>query len=141
MPNPTAILKGFAQAAYVGATALALSGCGGGDGLPCGGTSQLNIDVTYQVNGILVDPTRLVLLNRGEPVVATPRVVGLPSACADAVRWTYAARTVVPPGLSFDTATGVISGTPTSLSVFDVDLKLRIDGYVNQVQRTISFFM
>jgi len=122
--------------------ACCLTACGGGDGLPCGGAGSLNVDVTYRVNGFPVDPTRTVVLNRNQAVTATPVVVNLPVACATEVNWTYSPGRLVPPGLSFDPATGTLSGIPISLAAFDVELKLEVNGYPGQqVRRTISFIM
>lgn len=132
------LLKPFAAPAL----AISLAACGGGgDGLPCGGASTLSVDLTYEVDGALVDPMRVVLLTRGVPVQATPRALRLPAACAGEARWTFVSRTAVPAGLAFDSATGTITGTPGVLALFEVDLKLEINGYPDQIQRTLSFLM
>ena len=121
--------------------AALLSACGGGsDGLPCGGASTLNLDLTYEVNGVLVDPTRLVVLTRGAAVTAVPRVIGLPAACAGAVHLTATARSAVPASLVFDAASGAFTG-PTSLANLSVELKVQVDGYTSTVQRTVNFVM
>lgn len=135
--------KSFANGIAIGVVIAAstLSACGGGDGLPCGGAATLTLDVTYQVNGVLVDPTRTVLLTRGQPVVATPQVLGLPSACASEVRWTYRPSNGVPPGLAFDSTTGRITGTPTALASFNVQLQVEVNGYPGSVLRSVSFLM
>ena len=71
------------------ATTLFLSGCGGGgDGLPCGGSSTLALGFTYEVNGALIDPDKTTTLFGSTPVVATPKILGLPASCASAVRLT-----------------------------------------------------
>jgi Putative Ig domain len=133
---------GFARLSTLLAPLLLLAACGGGgDNAACGGPGNLSLDVTYEVNGQLVDPRTTVVLARGTPVVARPQAIGLPSACAGAARWTFAARTAVPTGLAFDASTGVITGTPTSLASFRVDLRLKVDGYTADVSRTIDFFM
>lgn len=128
-------------AAMASTTLLTACGGGGGDNGPCGGTGNLNLDLTYEVNGQLVDARTVVILTRNAPVTATPRVLGLPEACAGAVRWTARARTAVPAGISFDAATGVFTGAPTARATFSVDLTVTVDGYTANVRRTVDFFM
>ena len=68
-----------------------LAACGGGSDapdLPCGGSNALSVALTYEVNGVLVDGNRPIILARNVPVVATPRIVGLPSACNGATHLT-----------------------------------------------------
>ncbi len=120
---------------------LASCGGGGGDSGPCGGGGNLGLDITYEVNGQLADPTLPVTVARGVPLLATPKALGLPAACAGDARFTFSARTAVPAGLNFDTNTGVISGTPTARANFSVDLKLTVIGYAADVRRTVIFFM
>lgn len=121
-----------------------LASCGGGGGSSggaCGGTGDLSLDVTYEVNGQLVDPRNTVVVTRGVPLLATPKAVGLPASCTGDARWTYSTRDDVPTGLSFSTTTGVISGTPTARATFRVELRLSVVGYNADVRRTIDFFM
>jgi hypothetical protein len=121
-----------------------LASCGGGGGSSggsCGGLGDLSLDVTYEVNGQLVDPRTPVVVTRGLPLLATPKAVGLPASCTGDARWTYSTRDDVPTGLSFSTTTGVISGTPTARATFRVELRLSVVGYNADVRRTIDFFM
>ncbi len=123
-----------------------LTACGGGSDapdLPCGGGNPLSLSLTYEVNGVLVDGNRPITLARNVPVVATPRIVGLPSACNGATHMSV--KTVLtsglPTGLEFDAKTGVLSGTPTALGWYNLEMKLTIDGYLNSVQQTVDFIM
>ena len=122
-----------------------LTACGGGSDapdLPCGGGNPLSISITYDVNGVLVDPNRVVILQRDVPTTATPRILGLPDACKAAARLTATQRALsLPSGMRFDATTGVFSGTPVSRGTFTIELKVAIDGYTNSVQQTIDFFM
>lgn len=120
---------------------LASCGGGGSDSGPCGGGGDLRLDLTYEVNGQLVDSTLPVTVTRGLPLLATPKALGLPAACAGDARFTFSARSDVPAGLNFDTSTGVISGTPTARANFSVDLRLSVIGYTADVRRTVLFFM
>lgn len=106
----------------------------------CGG-ANLSVDVTYQVNGQLVDPSSMANLVRGQPVMAMPRAVGLPAACQGKERIVAALRSAVPAGLSFDAATGAFSGTPTQRSLMRVELSLTVEGYTSSVRRTLDFAM
>jgi hypothetical protein len=120
---------------------LASCGGGGSDSGPCGGGGNLSLDMTYEVNGQLADPALPVTVTRGVPLLAAPRVLGLPAACAGDVRFAFSARSGVPEGLNFDTNTGVISGTPTARANFSVDLRVSVLGYTADVRRTVTFFM
>jgi hypothetical protein len=76
-PRRTAL---WLLAAMASSTLLTACDGGGGDSGPCGGTGNLNLDLTYEVNGQLVDARTVVILTRNAPVTATPRVLGLPEA-------------------------------------------------------------
>lgn len=123
-----------------------LTACGGGSDapdLPCGGGNPLKVALTYEVNGVLVDGNRPITLARNVPVVATPRIVGLPSACNGATH--LSVKTVLtsglPNGVEFDAKTGVLSGTPTARGWYNFEMKLTVDGYLNSMQQTIDFLM
>lgn len=126
---------------------LTLTACGGGGNaapdLPCGGGNPLSVALTYEVNGVLVDGNRPITLARNVPVLATPRIVGLPSACNGAAH--LSVKTVLtsglPNGVVIDAKTGVLSGTPTALGWYNLEMKLTIDGYLNSVQQTVDFIM
>ena len=122
------------------ATTLFLSGCGGGgDGLPCGGSSTLALGFTYEVNGTLIDPNKTTTLFGGAPVVATPKITGLPASCASSVRLTFTTTQPLPPGMTFDTVSGAFRFTPTVGGFFDVTAKVEVDGYLNNVSQRIRF--
>jgi Putative Ig domain len=93
---------------------LVLASCGGsGDGGGpdrCSAETVLVINTSWNSNGS-VDKT--VQGKLGVPLVATPTVSGIPPSCAG--KQTFAVNTGIslPAGLSLNTATGVISGTPT----------------------------
>ncbi len=129
-------------AAALAACGLALAACGGGggDGGPCGGPN-LAVDVSYEVNGRLVDSTTTVFLVRGQPVAAAPRAVGLPPACQGKESLSAVLRSAVPPGIAYDAATGAFTGTPTQRAVMFVELKLTVEGYSSSVKRTVEFVM
>ncbi len=86
------------------------------------------------MNGVLVDGNRPITLARNVPVVATPRSVGLPSACNGATH--LSVKTVVtsglPNGVVIDAKTGVLSGTPTALGWYNLEMKLTIDGHLQK---------
>lgn len=138
-------LRQTVSAALTATLLATLSACGGGGGgsdTPCGGSGTLNVAITYEVNGVVVDPDRTVLLNRGAANLAAPRIVGLPAACNGAAHLSVTSRSAtVPVGMSFDAATGVLGGTPTVLSNFIVDMTLSIDGYSNTIRQSVIFFM
>jgi hypothetical protein len=125
------------------ASAAVLSACGGGgdDDGPCGGAGTLSLNVTYEVNGALVDPTRTTVLTRGSPVLAVPRAVGLPAACAGKERITHRVLGSVPTGLSVNATTGAFSGTPTELGSLRIELRLGVEGYTSEVRQTVDFIM
>jgi len=121
------------------AALLSACGGGGGDGGPCGGAGDLRVSLAYEVNGVLVDPT-LISLRIGTPVTAIPKAVGLPAACEPAARWTFRqTSTRTPAGLSFDTVTGVVSGTPTASGTLLLTMSLRVDGYAFSVDERATF--
>lgn len=124
-------------------SAAVLAACGGGDdaGSPCGGAGTLSLNVTYEVNGTLVDPTRTHVLTRGVPVMAVPRAVGLPAACAGKERITHRVIGSVPVGLSVNATTGAFSGTPVELGRLSIELRLGVDGYTSDVRQTVDFIM
>lgn len=138
-------IRRFFAAGLSAALLATLTACGGGSDapdLPCGGGNPLSISITYDVNGALVDPNRVVILQRDVPTTATPRILGLPDACKAAARLTATQRSLtLPTGMRFDATTGVFSGTPVSRGTFTIELKVVIDGYINSVQQTIDFFM
>lgn len=122
---------------------LALSACGGGggDSLPCGGSSTLTLGLTYDVNGSLVDPNKSNFLFGGIPVVGTPKVLGLPASCSGAVRLTFTPSLPLPAGLTFDNQTGVFKVTPSTNSSFDVTVKVEVDGYLNGITQKVKFLL
>lgn len=134
----------FTRLATVACTVAALTACGGGadePDLPCGGTLPLSIAVAYEVNGIPLDVLTTIVLPRNVAVVATPRIVGLPAACAGAARLTVTDRTMTSPGgIVLDTSTGVMSGIATLRGSFDLQLKITVDGYINPVWQNINVF-
>lgn len=122
-------------------SAAFLSACGGGgdDAGPCGGSGNLSVSLAYEVNGQVVDPS-LISLRVGAPVMAIPKAVGLPAACNTAARWTFRqTSTRVPEGLSFDTVTGVVSGTPAATGFLTLTMGLRVEGYVFNVEERVTF--
>ncbi len=122
-----------------------LSACGGGgsggDGLPCGGGSTLSLGATYDINGVLVDATKTTTLLGGVPVVATPKVLGLPAACSNLLRLTFTPTLPLPTGVTFDNSTGVFTVTPSTTGFFDVTIKVEVDGYLNGITQRVKFLL
>lgn len=135
----------LASTASLLAALTALTACGGGadePDLPCGGTLPLAIAVVYEVNGTLLEVASTIVQPRGVPVLATPRIVGLPSACAGKARITVSADTTTSPnGITLDRATGVMSGTATLRGIFDLQLRIEVDGYDFPVWQNINVFV
>lgn len=123
-----------------GCAAVVLSACGGGggDGGPCGGPGNLSVALAYRVNGVDVNPL-LISLRTGVPVNAVPVALGLPAACQAAARWTFRSTGAPPAGLSFDSATGAVTGTPTAFGFLTVEMTLRVDGYTFSVNERAQF--
>lgn len=136
----------FGRLSFTAALLATLAACGGGgdDGpdLPCGGGQALSIAVAYEVNGTLLDVASTITLPRNVYVQATPRIVGLPAACAGKAHVTVSAETTTSPGgITLDRATGVMSGTATIRGIFDLQLKITVDGYTFPVFQNINVFI
>jgi hypothetical protein len=146
-PMSTQVTRTTVRLAISTALLTTLTACGGGGSdapdLPCGGGNPLSVSLTYEVNGVVVDGNRPITLARNVPVLATPRIVGLPSACNGATH--LSVKTVLtsslPNGVLIDAKTGVLSGTPTALGWYNLEMKLTIDGYLNSTQQTVDFIM
>lgn len=151
--TPVTNHSGFTtKRAFLTATVLAtllagLAACGGGGGdesnAPCGGGQTLRLGFAYDVNGVLVDATVPIVLQRGVQTLAVPRIVGLPASCAGAARLSVLSSTSPPvsTGMVLDTKTGVLSGTPVSRGTFQVRLKIEIEGYTNWLSENVVFFI
>ena len=94
--------------------ALVLASCGGGGdgGGPqrCSAETVLVITTSWNSNGT-VDKT--VQGNLGVALTATPTVTGIPPSCQGQQTFAVNSPIQLPAGLFLNTATGVISGTPT----------------------------
>ena len=137
---------GWSVLAAASLLSITLTACGGGSSsdsdLPCGGTATLRLGITYNVNGTVVEPDQTVVLQRNQPVLATPQIVGLPTACATAARLSVNVQSRdVPAGLVVNPESGVISGTSTERGSFSVRLTVNVDGYVSSIQQTIRFII
>ncbi len=135
------------RAAIAAVAVAALSACGGGgdDGpdLPCGGGQTLRLSIAYDINGSLVDASRPITLPQGVPIVAAPRIVGLPAACAGAARLTLSQFMSFrgPTGITVDTTTGVLTGTVIGAGTVSFRLTLNVNGYANPIIVGVDFFM
>ena len=93
---------------------LLLASCGGGgdDGAPprCSAETVLVISTSWNSNGSIA---QTVEGNLGVPLVATPTITGIPPSCQGQQTFAVNSTVGLPAGLSLNTATGVISGTPT----------------------------
>lgn len=108
-------------AVIMGAVGMSI-GCGGG------GSDKEDLVVAYDypsgqtTGGVL------------QPLEVRPTVSGLAGH-----RATFSAGDMLPPGLSMDAGTGVISGTPTAAFHNPVTVQLTVDGYEGQLASTVLF--
>jgi hypothetical protein len=99
--------------------AVALASCGGGgDEDQCASVSAFSITTTWTVTGGAYNPPpvrdQMVEGHVGVPLNATPVHVGVPAGCAGKGTYTLgSAAYPLPAGLSLNSSTGQISGTPT----------------------------
>jgi hypothetical protein len=110
-------LSAFLPALSGALLTFVLASCGGGgDGGGGGGPSRcsaetvLVVSTSWNSNGS-IDKT--VHGNLGVPLVATPTINGIPPSCQGKQTFAVNSGISLPGGLSLNTATGVISGTPT----------------------------
>ena len=91
---------------------LVLSSCGGGGGGTgaCSSETSLTITSKWNSNGSV---SSSVSGKVGVSLVATPVITGVPSSCSGQATFAVTSGVSLPAGLSMDTTTGVISGTPT----------------------------
>ena len=71
---------------------------------------MLVISTTWNSNGTVDDTVEGKL---GVPLVATPTVTGIPPSCQGQQTFAINSSVGLPAGLSLNSATGVITGTPT----------------------------
>jgi hypothetical protein len=133
------------------ALGIALSACGGGD---IGGDDEVgstaspsaarfptvnnncaagDIDVSLNYR----PPTFVTV---GESVRLAPVVRGIPDPCRPFVRFSLGGTGSIP-GMVFDTATGVFSGTPTKGGYFLKTLRLTISGFSGYIDANATFLV
>jgi hypothetical protein len=101
--------RGPGMSRFLVLISLALAACGGGDDIDrCTGEASLLITTILDSNGELDSRVAGVV---GVPLIATPRITGVPTSCVSQMMFTT--QTALPAGLVLDKKTGVISGTPT----------------------------
>lgn len=97
--------------------AMVLTACGGGSktsDASCSTLPSFSVYISWNINGV-VYPGKSISGKIGVPLVATPVITGIPSSCQG--KETYAkGSSAFPAGLSLNTSTGVVSGTPTGTS-------------------------
>ena len=108
--------------------AVVLSACGGGDEDTALCSSQaFSVSVQWNSNGSLA---RGVTGTKGMPLVATPVVTGLPESCKAQTSYSQVGTGELFPGLSLNTSTGVISGTPTQAVILSGPrVQMQVSGY------------
>ena len=121
-------------------TSLFLAGCGGGGEdtytingqptslRPCAVDDSVALTAVYDIGATSYRAGTLVYVPRTQSVVASPRIQGLPSSCANSVFWKFSATTSPIAGLRLDQGSGFVSGTPRSGEVLEVDVTWLIVG-------------
>lgn len=95
-------------------TAVLLGACGGGgsDSSACSSDKTLNINLSWNSNGV---NTRATVVGKvGQPLAADPVLSGLPASCVGRVTY-HVTEPSLPVGVSVDATTGHLSGTPTTV--------------------------
>ena len=104
-----------------------LAACGSSDGPSACSSSTLVITSSWTSNGVTTTDTLAGQV--GVALIATPTIIGIPASCLG--QETFGGNAALPAGLSLNTTTGVISGTPTLASGVGANglVKLQLPGY------------
>ena len=111
-----------------------LSGCGGGDSAgasnDCSGGKNVYTNLTF-VNASLA-------LYVGKSITPqTPSTPGIPVSCMGSTNYSLASGQM-PPGLTLNSKTGAITGTPTQTGIYSYQVRLTLDGFTGSVSNGVS---
>ncbi|GAB7549685.1 putative Ig domain-containing protein [Cupriavidus sp. 8B] len=116
------------------AIGININACGGGGSdstsNDCSGGKNVYTDFTY------ANATQTFIT--GKPIAPqTPIAPGVPSSCWNSTNFSIAAGKL-PTGLTLDSRTGVISGTPTQVGIFDYRTQMTLNGFKGSVSNGIK---
>jgi hypothetical protein len=102
---------------------ILLAACGGGGG-GSGGSACADGDIRANFsypNGLQG--------NIGTPASSVPAVSGVPTSCSDSTRFALSTGSL-PPGMSLDSRTGVVAGTPTASGLFFFEVRMTVNNFI-----------
>ena len=126
------IVRAIAWFASIAIVCAGLTACGGGDSASndCSGGKNVYTNLPF-VNAALESYVGKAITPQ------TPSTPGIPASCMGSTHYSVASGQL-PPGITLDSRTGTIAGTPTQAGIFSYQIQLTLDGFTGSVSNGIA---